>query len=65
MELIMNKFIKRFDGFMSYAYSATISVMDVAVITIISALSQLHWSVWLLLAPWIWYSTHQKFKYEK
>lgn len=59
----MTKFL---DELMMQLYSCTLSIMDVAVISILSVLGQdIHWSIWLLILPWIVYSTRQKFKYDE
>ena len=62
----MKTVIDLLDEFMSFVYASTLSIMDVVAINIIAIFaSEFHWAIWILLAPWIWYSTHQKLKYEK
>lgn len=57
---------KIIDELMKQLYSCTLSVMDFAVISLLSLLGQeFHWAVFILILPWIAYSNHQKFKYDK
>jgi hypothetical protein len=59
----MTKFI---DELMRQLYTSSISLMDILVIAGLSGLSSMfHWSVWILLLPWVVYSTHQKIEYDK
>lgn len=61
----MEKVFKFLDSCNSFMYSSSLSVMDATVISLIATFSSFHWAVWILLAPWILYSTHQKAKYDK
>lgn len=61
----MKTLSKWLDSFNSFMYSSSLSVMDATIISLIATFSSFHWAVWILLAPWIFYSTHQKAKYDK
>lgn len=57
--------IKFLDELMFQLYSSSLSIMDVLVITLISVLAQeVHWTIWIMMVPWIMYSAHQKIKYD-
>lgn len=62
----MDKLLKVLDSFMKFVYQSSLSLMDVCVIVIISELSSnFHWAFWGLMIPWVFYSAHQKVKYDK
>ena len=58
--------IKFLDELMFQLYSSSLSIMDVVIISLLSGLaSEIHWSIWFLILPWLLYSTHQKLKYDE
>ena len=59
----MSNFI---DEMLFQLYSSSLSIMDVAIISLLSGLAnEIHWSIWFLILPWLFYSTHQKLKYDE
>jgi hypothetical protein len=61
------KFLIAFlDEVMFQLYTASISLMDIAVITIISTASSMYSSwFWIALLPWIVFSAAQKVKHSR